>query len=178
MFFRKKSIAKIFDSHLLVAYRLLKTSGGDNWKSMSLDLEPLIYVISDLAVMYANKDRNKVSNEVLDCIFTKYQNCSDFQAAKNRFLSRTDFYTEVINGKPLHGHCMSGMHSKIENNAIMRCAVAFTDCLQNPSYIDDYEGAPEPMFDIFTSLTLFEKFTVPLSHELLSFAKDIQKAAK
>ena len=75
------------------------------------------------------------TNEFVDSVLSEEN--------KNQFLKRESFYWGISNGKKAKGlWALSDIPPSIMSVPMLRCAVAFGDCITNPEMIDDYENAP------------------------------------
>lgn len=180
MFFKKKrsTVQKAFENHHYVCRNILKSSGIAYTSVAAFDILPIMYVVSDFAVATACKDRQAAAKEMQAWIFDQMpeEHKSELTAHFDR---RLDFYGQVIRGKQLRGYCFPGVDlSSADSNPMLRCSIAFTDCLLDEACIDDYDDAPFPLFGIFETLGIAEKFTFPFGDELISLYNDIYRNAR
>lgn len=70
---------------------------------------------------------------------------------------RIRFYDKIAHGKKVYGRWAYGnIPPAFLENSILRCAVAFGDCITNPDMIYDYEKAPVALYG-FTEMAEFQK---------------------
>lgn len=186
MFFKKKkkSVQEIFEFHYHNALKILKSSSVD-FSSISpeatlwaaFDLVPVMYVVSDFAVLSAEKDRYAASEAIQNWLYIKMGKPDDRDALNQSFDCRVDFYGSIIRRRPLHGICFPGVDLSSVEDPLMRCSIAFTDCLLNPEDIDDYDNAPTPIYGIFKVVGVAESLVTPLRNELVSLYNDMYNNA-
>ena len=147
----------------------------------TVEMLAIFYVMVDLAMMNAEKDRYKAAGkvmnwaaEIIKMILGQDKSDDELKKAINQYHKRIDFYGEIIRGKELRNECML-FHdtSVISNNSILRCAVAFTDCLVNPECIENYDNAPTMLSDITRLMSIAQQTMMPLGKELFLFYKAI-----
>ena len=165
-----------FDFHLLKCCYILRTSNSGYTHEDEYDLYAITYVISDFAFSVANKNRKKSSDKILNLLIGKLAvrypgipiSC---------FRSRVDFYSMVINGMPLHAHCLPGVDLS-NANPVSCCAIAFCDCLMNPQYVSNYRDHRQPVVSAFDALKVATEIWEPLNSELAALYNDMYTLAK
>ena len=162
--------------HLLKCCDILRNSASRYSHDEEYDLYAISYVISDLAISVAHKDRVKASNIFLDYLFRILSVLYPEETADD-FLSRIDFYASVIRGITLHAHCLPGVDIS-DANPVTCCAIAFCDCLMNPTYTSDYSAWWPPMFDTFYALEIATNIFKPLNSELAALYNDMYVIAE
>ena len=162
--------------HLTRCCDILKQADSGYTPDDEYDLYAIAYVISDFAVYAAGKNREKVSNVILDMLLKRSAILFPDNSI-NDFRSRIDFYGKVIRGMPLHGHCLPGVDLS-DSNPVTSCAIAFCDCLMNPMYIADYNDYWPPMFDAFDAFCVATDIMKPLNSELAALYNDVYTLAQ
>lgn len=72
---------------------------------------------------------------------------------------RCMFYSWIARGDRVFGRWAIGdVPTPFLENVILRCAVAFGDCITNPDMIDNYENAPLAIYSIFDMKEFQERF--------------------
>lgn len=157
------------------------------------EMEFCMYVVSDLAIntflddlkassslrsrsalnlIVEMQDRRKASAQAIQDWICKQLKESPDESDMDYFDSRLNFYGSIIRGRSLRGLCRFGSDcSDIE--VIGRCAIAFTDCIINPQFIDDYDHASLPLFDASYVYALNHSLVLPFTKEFASLFKDM-----
>ena len=174
MFFkRRKSTVQVFCQYYTDILKIIRASSIDTSDSfISFELLPFLYVVSDYAIAYANKDRLKFSNDIMEFLLKSQ---SDKEGFESLLQERIDFYGEVIRGRKLRGYCLLGT---LEENSppLFRCTVAFTDIIIDPNCSEDYDNAPYCLNGMFEMVN-FSTNTMPLlGKAITSLFKDMYKS--
>lgn len=104
------------------------------------DIEILAFLsrIGNVTVQWVGGDIYKYKTEVdefVDSVISKEE--------KKEYLKREGFYWDISYGGKIAGlWATSDIPPSIQSVPMLRCAVAFGDCITNPDMIDDYEDAP------------------------------------
>ena len=104
------------------------------------DIEILAFLsrIGNVTVQWVGGDIYKYKIEVdefVDSVISKEE--------KKRYLNREGFYWDISYGGKIAGlWATSDIPPSIQSVPMLRCAVAFGDCITNPDMINDYEDAP------------------------------------
>lgn len=111
------------------------------------EIIPLMYVISDIAVITAKEDREFVST-----VFKVwYQYSIDERTSINQevFTERVNFYAEFVRGKEPRYDWLFNEKPDWADNGILRCCAAFGDIIFNHNCVDNYDKAPIQIRDFF-----------------------------
>lgn len=104
------------------------------------DIEILAFLsrIGNVTVQWVGGDIYKYKTEVdeyVDSVISKDE--------KKLYLKREGFYWDISYGGKIAGlWSTSDIPPSIQSVPMLRCAVAFGDCVTNPDMINDYEDAP------------------------------------
>lgn len=104
------------------------------------DIEILAFLsrIGNVTVQWVGGDIYKYKTEVdefVDSVISKEE--------KKLYLKREGFYWDISYGGKIAGlWATSDIPPSIQSVPMLRCAVAFGDCVTNPDMINDYEDAP------------------------------------
>lgn len=130
------SYSELFQLYLDAGNSLLKTLplySGDRFELM-----PFLFVIGFVSVKAAGGDAEKYSNEIEEFLSSKIIG-PDWEYFEKRML----FYSDVAQGGPAFGFwSLVDIPPSILSIPMLRCAVAFGDCITNPDCVSDYENAP------------------------------------
>jgi len=100
------------------------------------ELAAVMYVITDMAVMSAGKDRSWIPGIAKYLSDEKLIDMSTMQ-------SRIDFYGEIIRGEvKLRGDCIDFNLPNGKIDPIYKCCIAYGDISCNPDCADNYKDAP------------------------------------
>ncbi len=161
----------IFEKHETTVSNLLIKNSHEVTQQFSIEIDALLYVIADLAVIASKYNRDYTSWALLFTIESKHlQKYTSF--SKDVFQSRGDFYGSVIRNRLIHAHCFPN-RSLFDNNPTLRCAAAFCDCLMYTPYITNYETNGAPIFDAVHALNVASNILQPLNSELVALYNDI-----
>lgn len=132
-------------------------------KDYEFEFFPFLYVISDYAVASSSKRREETLDILVKTILSEFLYTDD---ERNDFSRRVDFYGEIIRGKRLRASwdiCgnVTGQN-EVEENALLRCTIAFCDLITNPALKFDYDGAEAVLFGILESTEFIINVFTPL----------------
>ncbi len=143
------------------------------------DIPAIIYTVADFVAFCENKDRYALHDDFYGWLLNEYFYMGlfgDQDALKSYIDKRIDFYAS-LNKRRIVGLWTLGNPVQLDKtlkNPIKRIAVAFLDCLIDPSYIDNYDsGEPWGELDILRSISIAEKFLAPITVSLEALAKAI-----
>ena len=161
----------IYERHETAITNLLNQNSYEVTQQFSIEIDALLYVIADLAVIASKYNRNYTSWALLFTIESKHlQKYATF--SKDVFQSRGDFYGSVIRNRLIHAHCFPNK-SLCDNKPTLRCAAAFCDCLMYTPYITNYETNGAPIFDAVHALNVASNILQPLNSELVALYNEI-----
>lgn len=161
----------IYERHETAVSNLLIRNSYEVTQQFSIEMDALLYVIADLAVIASKYNRDYTSWALLFTIESKHlQKYTSF--SKEVFQSRGDFYGSVIRNRPVHAHCFPNK-ALFDDNPTLRCAVAFCDCLMYNPYITNYDTSGAPIFDAIYTLNIASNILQPLNSELVALYNDI-----
>ena len=112
------------------------------------EIIPLMYVISDIAVINTMGYENREMISVLFKVWNKRFVIS-LSNTDNIFNNRVDLYAKFMRGKKPRYEWMFFEKPKGEDNGILRCCAAFGDILFNPDCSKNYDNAPVMTREIF-----------------------------
>ena len=161
--------ASVFIKHYKTMLEITRASSIPN--DSDFELLPAMYVVSDYAAASAEKDRNAVSNAILKAMKKVFP---PFDQAE--FDERCSLYGAIVRGKELRCEWYMGDASVFYENAILKCSALLGDILYNPSCADDYDDAPESLYDIVESFEFTENVMDPLIDEFVALFKEIYDA--
>lgn len=134
--FPNRSYKEIFEIGFYNAKKLLESL--PLWSGNSVEILAFLYRIGTLTIQRVRlKDIYSYKAQAIEFID------SIIPEEKELFNKRENFYWEISYGKKILGFwSWNDIPPSIQSNAILRCAVAFGDCVTNPGMIDDYYKAP------------------------------------
>lgn len=120
-----------------------------------IELVAFLCHVGRLSVMATGGDIRDWGRESSDFIHSKI---SDDE--KEIYISRYSFYLGISGGEKVEGvWSFSEIPKSILSVPMLRCAVAFGDCITNPSLIDDYEGGAISLYDIDDMMRFQQRFS-------------------
>lgn len=164
-----------FENHFMRAYGIIKASGVQLRPVVIVDLVPLLYVSADAAATFSGKNRDYLSSEVLKWFLERADEEMNKSLLEEQFNKRIDFYGEVVRGKDLKAYCLWGVSvQEIRSmHPLLRCAVAYIDCLLNIDCIEDYDTCLDAPSDPIGATLVMERTLKPLSLEVVSVFNEI-----
>lgn len=175
---KSKEALSILENRYYFIYKLISFSNISSSSKVKFDIAPLVYTVADYALACAKKDRVAFAKETFEWI-TKRPKASliDKILIKKIFRKRVDFYSEVIRGKKVYGDCFLAENDDVNNgNPVFRVAIAYSDCIITPEYIDDYDKYRMPTQSIIELFNFIEITVKPLAEQLTLLYKDIYEA--
>ncbi len=124
------------------------------YRGNDIEILALLSRIGNVTVQWVGGDIYSYKTQVeafVDSIIPKEK--------KKMFLQREGFYWGISYGDRVAGTwSLADIPPSIQSVPMLRCAVAFGDCITNPSMIDDYEEAPLMLDDISKVAEFQSKF--------------------
>lgn len=147
------SYSELFQIYIKAGNDLLATM--PMFTGNRFEIMPFLTVIGFLSVQDAGGDTRKYSDEIYQ-YFTK-----TLIGPESSFLNeRIPFYCDIASGAPILGlWSVSELPPSVLSIPMLRCTVAFGDCITNPDCIKDYEHAPVLLADITEKASFSQSFT-------------------
>ena len=132
------------------------------------EIIPAMYTVCGLATVTAGKDRNIISNALLQEIKNIYPNLD-----MNKLNRRCKLYSEILGGKRLRAEWAMGNDSSLYNTELTMCAALLGDILYNPNCAEDYDHAPTVVSNIFDLVSFGADVITPIGQEFLYLFMEI-----
>lgn len=100
--------------------------------NLDRELIPFLYVVNDIALYAAKKDRASVAEALLENVVGDL----------DRFDESVAFYGSFISGREARGDWWLGETDSFKDQFLLACMVALGDVLINPKVKDDYDNVP------------------------------------
>lgn len=145
-----RTYKEIFDLGFLNAKDLLEKM--PTYRGNDIEILAFLSRIGNITVDWVGGDIKEYERQVLE-----YFDSKKSVEEKGDFIIRSLFYRWIAEGDKVIGRWAFGdVPTSFLENVILRCAVAFGDCITNPKMIEDYENAPIAVYGI-TDMTDFQK---------------------
>ena len=159
----------VFEKYLSEISSIARRTAFFSEEKTMPDIASLVYVIADYAAASAKKDRLHIASDIEDY----YLNCNA-GSKKRLFYERAQFYGSIIRGRQLVGCCLPGVNlNSLDDNACVRCAIAFCDCMVSPELIEDYDNGPLRLNGIFEMMSFAPSVLHPVMEALVNLFKDV-----
>ena len=143
------------------------------------DIPAIIYTVADFVAFCENKNRYELHDDFCGWLLNEYYYMGLFEnqnVLKEYIDNRIDFYAS-LNKRRVRGLWILRDPIQFDNtlkDPIKRIAVAFLDCLIEPTYIDNYDnGKPWGELDILRSISIATELLDPITSSLEALAKSI-----
>ncbi len=154
----KELTNKIIDATAMTIMSCLKKAEAFEGQRMALwDIYPMIYVISDYAVLSAGKEnRKEVASYVIDSMKATLPE-DELDVAPLVFDERVTFYASIISGRvEPRADCLPGVPSDQIEDPLFKVVIAWGDIIiGGEDYVEDYQNAAITACDLFQVKELF-----------------------
>ena len=145
-----RTYKEIFDLGFLNAKDLLEKM--PTYRGNDIEILAFLSRIGNITVEWVGGDIKEYEKQVLE-----YFDSKKSVEEKGDFIIRSLFYRWIAEGDKVIGRWAFGnVPASFLENVILRCAVAFGDCITNPKMIEDYENAPIALYGM-TEMAEFQK---------------------
>lgn len=136
------------------------------------ELVPFLYVMTDVTVFNAYKNRKKYADVLLAYFGDKYNFNQD---EDNKFRKRVTFYSKIIGGKrEVRGYWMKMLNKDFEEgDFLLLSLVALGDILINSEAGNDYENAPVPQHGIFEIMNFAEIMVLEVAPRIQEYCGEV-----
>ena len=147
------SYAEIFELGILNAFDLLRSFPC--YIKNEIETYAFFYLIGELSVKTVGGNQREYQKSIDAYITSKL-------TAEQRtvFQNRVSFYQSISCGAKVEGLWSPGdIPPSVLSVPMLRCTVAFGDCITNPDMIEDYYGAPILLYGISQIVEFHQRFT-------------------
>lgn len=146
-----RSYGEIFKLAFLNAKNMLVAL--PQYVGQDTEILALLSRVGNVTVQWVGGDIGKYKSqieEIVNSLLTSEQ--------KKEYLKRENFYWGISYGDKIAGlWSLSDIPPSVQSVPMLRCAVAFGDCVTNPAMVKDYENAPLLLNNI-DQMASFQKF--------------------
>lgn len=163
----KPSYRQTFEKFYDLGLELLQSLPG--YTGDSFELLPFLSAIGGISLDACWEDSEKYSLEISQAL-------SDYLLGMGTelFSKRFNFYIDVANGRMVRGMwSASDIPPAVLDVPMLRCAVAFGDCITNSDCISDYDNAPIAVQSFADQLEFTNIFTTKFYSLVKSYCTEI-----